>query len=561
MALLRAFLERNSRLLNISVSLILVSICLACNVLLVLLYLTPASYHIESLVYSQPGNIKPAVIVTLITAIFTAATSGLITRSVEHALWLKLTPRAVKKRLTVGESSRVAQWSVSPIARLSYVFDGQFWTLKIGGILILSLSILTPVLVSGISQHEETAITTSSQPAQSSRFRGYIDTSNALYNGGNFRDIPGEIAALVSMSNQSAPAAPICSSDRLCSATTNVASFRASCQSAVFENPEDIGTVESDVSSLAMAPKEEFCSSINPSVCATLVSASPYTYANFTGGTPGDCEFVTKPCAGGAWATIFGVWINAPSLVEPHTLNIVDCEISLGTVDIAQTGDNPPQLQRNTFRQAAGDVNTSASDIVALHRIYTEDNGKQSPFTFVGAASGTGANTLFETAVGTLLLGGSEVTASGDTVARRIEAAYEMGTLLAFGRAPTASDLLFRQEVLRSVYDYDARVLIILLVPLLATFLGLWGRLKVGGDDVVIGYDPVEIASRGPVIGLSGGRKGEDRDRIGGLQVWGWRENAGEQGEDHTLIGKGNVDGRVNEVDAGRTRDRFMTNA
>ena len=559
MAPLRQFLERNSRWLNIALSLILVAICVGCNVLLVLLYLAPASYHIESLVYSKPGNIKPAVVVTLITAIFTAATSGLITRSVEHALWFKLTPRAVKKRLTVGESYRLAQWSVSPIARLGYVFDGHFWTLKIGGILLLCLSILTPVLVSGISQHEETTITTSSQPAQSSRYRGYIDTSNARYNGGNFRDIPGEVAALASMSGQSAPAAPICSSDRLCSATTTAISFRASCVSAVFENPDRIGTYKSGSSSLAASPQQEFCSSINPSVCAVLVSSSPYTYANFTGGFPGDCQSDTRPCAGGAWATIFGVWINAPGEIDvPHDFNMVDCEITLGTADIAQTGDNAPRLQRNTFTPAIGDVETSDSEIIALHRIYTEDNARQSPFTFGAVAVGTGANTLFESAVGTLLLGGSNVTSSADDVARRIEAAYEMGTLLAFGRAPSASDLSFRQEVPQSVYDYDARVLIILLVPLLATILGLWGRLSVGGDDVVIGYDPVEIASRGPVVGLDGGRKaGGDRDRVDKLDVWGWRETV--SGEEHALRGKGEVDGRVREVNVGTARDRFTT--
>lgn len=65
-------------------------------------------------------------------------------------------------------------------------------------------------------------------------------------------------------------------------------------------------------------------------------------------------------------------------------------------------------------------------------------------------------------------------------------------------------------------YVYDPRVLLMLLVPALATTLGTGGRWAVGSRAMVPGYDPLVIASRGAVVGagcLLGGLAGADEGR------------------------------------------------
>ncbi len=86
-------------------------------------------------------------------------------------------------------------------------------------------------------------------------------------------------------------------------------------------------------------------------------------------------------------------------------------------------------------------------------------------------------------------------------------------------------------------------MLLVLLVPLLATLLSAWGRWRVAGEDVTVGYDPVAIARLGPVVGgeLAPGivpaeksaRREEDM-----LRVWRWRRNyVGGDGRTYTTSG------------------------
>lgn len=69
-----------------------------------------------------------------------------------------------------------------------------------------------------------------------------------------------------------------------------------------------------------------------------------------------------------------------------------------------------------------------------------------------------------------------------------------MATIFAFAQAPHAAsiDLTETHEV--SIWRYDTTVLAVLVLPLLATFLVLSIHWRVQSDEVVIGYDPLEIA-------------------------------------------------------------------
>ncbi len=114
---------------------------------------------------------------------------------------------------------------------------------------------------------------------------------------------------------------------------------------------------------------------------------------------------------------------------------------------------------------------------------------------------GVSGNSIYGKPIGKLLLGDS---ASASTVAKRIETAFDRATLMAWSRSPSAVvRMVYRTEVTR-IYVYDGRTLLMLLVPLLATLLTVAanGRWKIGGKEDVLGYDPLAIASRGPVWGL-----------------------------------------------------------
>ena len=508
-----------SQAVNIAVSLLLLLLCLLCNALLLILFLRPNWYHLSSLLFPGTGRLKPTVAATLIDALYTAVTAALVTRQVEHSLWLKLTPKNVKKRMNVGETHHLAQWCVSPLERIVYLFAGHSWLLKFGGLLLLGLAALNPVIVQGISQQETTTTSQTSLPAQGSHYAGFLDSANDAYNGGNYRDIPGTIAALSSMSNQSAPAASVCEGNPLCSVNATSGAFQATCAASMSANPNGIG-----LETISTTSSQSFCSSINPDICTTLVSSSPYTYANFSGGYLPGCETYDGPCPSGSWAVIFGVWINDnEQYTTDHHINEVDCSVSFGTAQITQTGGKTPALLPGSFTVSPGQIDDSYPDIIPLHRIYTEDSASQSPFTFPAAAVGTGANSLFNNPVATLLLDGADSTASAASVAARIEAAFEMGTLLAFSRAPSAADLTLTQQTRTQIYVYDRNVLYVLILPFLALLLGVWGRWRVGSEEEVVGYDPVEIASRGPVVGLPRGGKGKVEQYV----VWGWIDGQG----------------------------------
>jgi hypothetical protein len=510
-------LGRYSRALNITVSILLYIIVLICYTLILILFLSPRSLLIPSLIYPDSKGVKPTAIVALIAAVFVGATSALITRSVEQSLWLKLAPRHVKKQLTVGESRRLAQWSVSPLARVTYLLNGRSPFLKISGIMLLATAIVSPVLLSGISQVELTIPQISVQSHQGSTWDGWLDVANSAYNGGNFADIPGVVAAFATLSNLSAPASSICSRPS-CSVNAVAAAIQADCTSSYQQVFEQLRTTIAN---------KTYYSKTNPEVSATITGGSPYIYASFSGGFPAGCQSVGTVCTPGEWSVIFGAFVNATDTVSgPWYVNIVDCLLTFGTVRISQDGGNTPSIIAYSYEQSElpGHIDSA---IVALHRIYTEYNGSASPFYFsAGSGTGDGADSLFRTPIATLLLG-PKANSSAYEVARRIESIFHMATLLAFSRSPFSSDLTITTDTAIPLYDYNQRVLAILLLPLLAVVIGTWGRWRVGGKEHFVGYDPVEIARRGPVFGLPDRivtQETNDQKRIDGKRVWSYQE-------------------------------------
>lgn len=109
--------------------------------------------------------------------------------------------------------------------------------------------------------------------------------------------------------------------------------------------------------------------------------------------------------------------------------------------------------------------------------------------------TGTGWNDIHQEAVAQGLLG-EKAAKSADYVARQIERNFDWATLAAFAKRPEASETTRTIRKVERVYAYDQRMLGVLAVPLVATVLAAWGRLRVGSDEEVPGYDPVAIARR-----------------------------------------------------------------
>jgi hypothetical protein len=109
---------------------------------------------IESFQYVGRGGFAPTTAVPLLGVLLTGATSALLTRSVEHSIWIRLlcgkTELLPTKKFPTEEFHQRAQWSVSPFARLLYVFRGSSLLLRISGLLLLGTAILNPILLYGV---------------------------------------------------------------------------------------------------------------------------------------------------------------------------------------------------------------------------------------------------------------------------------------------------------------------------------------------------------------------------------------------------------------------------
>ncbi|KAK0728934.1 hypothetical protein B0T21DRAFT_369979 [Apiosordaria backusii] len=217
----------------------------------------------------------------------------------------------------------------------------------------------------------------------------------------------------------------------------------------------------------------------------------------------------------------FWVWVNNVELrYEPHPrlINRVDCLLTHGMVTVIQNGTSPPTLDRSTFdlfhpksaefKSVNGSKYPGYAAVTDLRQIYTERH--LSPYDF-NLSGYFGPNTLYQNPVAYYLLG-EDSKNGAESVARQIEANFDMATLQAFSRGPNSSSLVFTYAETIPVYAYNPMVLLVLVVPLVATILGTWGRWRVGSiEDGVIGYDPIAIARLGPVGGLVSGLRPTDR--------------------------------------------------
>ncbi|KAH6986965.1 hypothetical protein EDB80DRAFT_690416 [Ilyonectria destructans] len=537
----------SGRLLQSFISIGLSIVCIGCYILLIILYFKPSIYHIESLVNPERKSIKPTVAVSLLAALLAASTSVFVTRCVEHSLWIDLRkgpdeqhPNSV---LTVGETRRLAQWATSTLDRLLYVFGGfkgedkRSWLLRFAGPLLVATAAVSPVLLVGISQSALKTVTTETVPRTADPWLSHLDTGNSRYRGGNSYDNPTAVAALAAMRNLSAPIAPLCEdldSRSTCSVSARVVAIRARCTASSRANPDGVGTIANGEDS------KKFCAGKGTAseLCVELVASSPATYAVFASG-PAPCtksDADDCPAAGihGTWARIYGVWVNGVDITvnSTHRINIIDCTLTYGNITVGQNGTSPPTLDRSTYTQStstkAYQYGFSEYSIIQLNRIYSELNN--SPYDWDAAAVGTGSNTLYRNSMGFLLLG-EDANNDAETVARQIEANFDMATLHAFARGPNSSELVFARSHSSPVYVYQPLVLLILLVPLLATILGSWTRWRVAGDTVKVGYDPVGIARLGPVRGMAQGStpSKESRKLEDSLIVSRWRPDRGNQ--------------------------------
>ncbi len=219
---------RGSRSYNITVNIILVLLAILSYILFSILFLSPQSYHISSFIYVEKGRLPPASAVTLINTLLGATTSAIVGRCIEQSLWLKLTRRAPGKALTVKESRRLAAWGSSSKARITYCFNGASLLLKLGGPFMIGMAIVSTVLTFGISSAQISTVSTEFVQNQTGIWAGWLDAANDDYNGGNFQDVPGVVAALASLNNLTAPASPVCL-DSGCYATAASVSIHASC--------------------------------------------------------------------------------------------------------------------------------------------------------------------------------------------------------------------------------------------------------------------------------------------------------------------------------------------
>jgi hypothetical protein len=307
-------------------------------------------------------------------------------------------------------------------------------------------------------------------------------------------------------------------------------------------NPDRVGLFDS-----SRNDSRQFCTGEGTPtrLCVQLLTGAPHIYSEFITGLP--------PCAAGTpindclqkgqngmWGRLYGVWVTSADITanSSHLINTVDCVIVDGNMTVTQNGSTPPTFDRDSFTLSDStevyQYGYTANDgsVISLNRVY--DELRTSPYDWTLEAAGTGDNDIYGNPMAFYLLG-TDANNDAETVARQIEVNFDVATLHAFARAPHSADLdfIYTDHVL--VYVYDAKVLLILLVPLFATLCAAWGgRWRVAGDDVVVGYDPVGTARLGPVAGLAAGvvapqEKGEKREEE---RCWVWIRSRQVVGQD-----------------------------
>lgn len=519
--------KRHSKTINVAATAFLAILSLLGYLLLIVLFVAPHAFHISSLVTVENGRLSPTVAIGLITTVFSGATTALLTRAVEQHLWFRLVAQEDSRSpvpVSAEESRRLAQWSVSPLARLLYPFSGASVPLRLGGILLFTTAILQAVLLSGVSPRNSGDSWTNTISSTQDQFFGYLDAANSQNittygTASNARDPLMEIAALISLSNVTAPAAAgFCPDDAAsCTLTATVAAFQATCTASTSTNPERVGADQAT----ELTGWEQYCSSHNSGLCVRLVGGQNETFANFTTGASAACARwdgeardedpvdLTSTDAGlcaGEWAVIFGAWVflrdeylsggSAP-------VQIVDCLVQYGNASLSQSGSQSPSLDTATFTAATVPFAPYSRPWI-WQRIWATTPNYYAPYSFSGVfGNALATDSLWASSLGVMLLGYGADTSPAAVVARRIEAAFTTATLAAFARAPDAAAVQVAVTAAgATVWQYKPAVLVVLLAPALATLAvlvacGATGFFRIAGDGVVVGYDPVEIGRRG----------------------------------------------------------------
>ncbi|KAF3919110.1 hypothetical protein ABW21_db0206125 [Orbilia brochopaga] len=510
MASLSALYARYSRSAKILVSLFLIAVIIAAYALIVLLFIRPQIFNLDSLIHPEQTTtpytkVTPSVLIALFSAILTGSTTALVTRCVDESLWKQLTAsdsRPVAK-LSIAESRHLAEWSISTVARLRYLVSGDSWALRISGIFILVFAGVNPVLLSGISQTTSSSSVTTFQPSNYSLtdrgyWDGFLNDVNTWHSSGNVRDLLGESAFLASLNSLSPPTIPICE-DELCRINAKMAGYQANCKSTTFYN------LSYDQPAPFGASAVKLCSSYSGDVCVTLLDSDPATSANFTNYKPANSS-------DGDFTIIIGAYENNWSDYPPENITyLVDCKVQYGWVNITQKGRNPPEVLRSSLQIVSRDELDTWLNYIG--RIYAGDLYEASPWNFVGGNYGANGEKIVVHPVGVALLGWKNTT-DGLTVAQRIERAWDTNNIFALGRSLHAADISTTVETRTTLYVYNRMILLILLVPLFATVLGIWGRWHVQGDELMPGYDPVKIATYGPVYGIPPGLNDRAVDKL-----------------------------------------------
>jgi len=171
------FYKQHSQAINITTNVLLVVLCGICYAVLLALYFTQGM-GTESLMFVDRGSLPPTAAVPLLGVLLTGATSALLTRAVEHSVWIRLlggeSHLQPTRSFTADEIRQRSQWSVSPFARFLYVFQGCSWLLRIGGLLLFGTAILNPILLYGVSPEIVLDETTTTIAQSDSYFSGFI---------------------------------------------------------------------------------------------------------------------------------------------------------------------------------------------------------------------------------------------------------------------------------------------------------------------------------------------------------------------------------------------------
>lgn len=295
------------------------------------------------------------------------------------------------------------------------------------------------------------------------------------------------VSSLVAMNNLNAPAAAVCG-DSVCTATTRANALQAEC--LAFDLPE-------------YYPDYTLCSSFGNTTCLTKTPNG----VNFTTGSVTRCAdaIYGMTCLSSDFAVILGLWTSWNSATQEHTGHAVDCKIHRGSVEITQTGSGTPVITRDSFTKSTTRMEIPSNEYYWQQFYGSYKSATVTPYRFSLADPTRANNALAEyllhktrTAEGegedwyTLQMGTNDT----QRVARTLEANMDMATLFAFARSPHAAALDITTTREDNIWTYDTPVLAILALPLLATILVLCIAWKVEGEEVVIGYDPLEIARR-----------------------------------------------------------------